>query len=122
MYYLVSKNRNVVGFSKEKKKNYAAVIAYFNEIAEDKIRQCVDWSVVDSSGYWYTKSDNHYILRKYVMYPGYVYNSFHYEELADILISYYDSEIKAKQSYLDVVKNRGVVANIKDIEKEGVKV
>ena len=122
MYYLVSKNRSVVGYSKEKKKNYAAVIAYFNEIAEDKVRQCVDWSVIDASGFWYTKSDNHYILRKYILYPGYVYNSFHYEELADILVVEYRSEESAKKTYLDVVKDREVKANIKDIEKEGVKV
>ena len=122
MYYLVSKNRNVVGFSKEKKRNYAAVIAYFNEIAEDKIRQCVDWSVIDSSGFWYVKADNHYILRKYIRYEGYLYNSLQYEELADILIVHYDSDETAKKTYLDIVKNRDIVANIKDIEKEGVKI
>jgi hypothetical protein len=82
----------------------------------------VDWSVVDTSGFWYTKSDNNYILRKYIRYDGYVYNSFHYEELSDILVVHYDSEESAKKTYLDIVKNRGVVANIKDIEKEGVKV
>jgi len=122
MYYLVSKNRSVVGYSKEKKKNYAAVIAYFNEIAEDKIRQVVDWSVIDASGYYYTKSDNHYILRKYVLYPGYVYNSFHYEELADILVVEYRSEESAKKTYLDVVKERNVEQNIKLIKIDGVKI
>jgi hypothetical protein len=122
MYYLVSKNRNVVGFSKQKKTNYAAVIAYFNELAEDKIRQVVDWSIVDESGHWYIKKDKNYVLRKYIMYPGYVYNSFHYEELADILVVHYDSEESAKKSYLDVLKKREVQANIKDIEKEGVKI
>ena len=122
MYYLVSKNRNVVGFSKQKKTNYASVIAYFNELAEDKIRQCVDWSVVDTSGFWYTKSDNNYILRKYIRYDGYVYNTFHYEELADVLVVHYDSEESAKKTYLEVLKEREVKANIKDIEKEGVSV
>ena len=82
----------------------------------------MDWSVVDTSGFWYTKSDNNYILRKYVRYDGYVYNTFHYEELTDVLVVHYDSEESAKKTYLEVLKDREVKANIKDIEKEGVSV
>lgn len=123
MYYLINKDREVLGKCKEKKKIYSTILACFNEIAEDKIRQCVDWSVVDESGYWYIKKDKNYILRKYTKYAGYVYNSFHYEELTDVVVSFYEDESNSKKkSYLDVVKDRSVYANIKDIQKEGVQV
>ena len=57
MYYLINKERQVLGKCFDKKKIYSTILSVFNEIAEDKIRQCVDWSVVDESGYWYIKKD-----------------------------------------------------------------
>lgn len=121
MYYLINKDRQVLGKCFDKKKIYSTILAVFNEIAEDKIRQCVDWSVVDETGYWYIKKDKNYVLRKYTKYEGYVYNTFHYEELTDIIISFFD-ETEEKKSYSDILKSRKVEANIKDIEKEGVKI
>jgi len=59
-------------------------------------------------------------LRKYTKYEGYVYSSYHYEELCDVIVSHYD-ETDEKKSYSDILKARQVKANIKDIEREGVK-
>ena len=122
MYYLINKERQVLGKCKEKKKIYSTILACFNEIAEDKIRQVVDWSVVDESGYYYIKKNKNYVLRKYTKYEGYVYNSYHYEELTDVIVSFFEDESNKKKSYMDVLKSRQVEANIKDIEKEGVQV
>jgi len=121
MYYLINKNREVLGKCFDKKKIYSTILACFNEIAEDRIRQVVNWSVVDESGYWYIKKDKNYVLRKYTKFEGYMYNSYHYEELADVIVSFYD-ETQEKKTYSDVLKERQVKENIKYIQIEGVKI
>ena len=118
MYYLIDTNRNILASCKEKNETYNRVITLFKNIVESDILQVIDWNVIDKSGYFFKKIDDNYILRKYDLFDGYIYNSCIFEEICNIMVNQHNFKEDIKKSYMDIIRER----KHKDIKVETMRI
>jgi len=112
MFYVLNGDPKIVAQCKEKREVFGTVLNTMRNQVSATVIYTSNFEAIIEAGYFFTKVENIFKLRRYYESIGYIYNSLHYEDIDVFRVIEFNNTIKSrlKPSFIDTIeKNKEIV-------------